>query len=83
MSDRIIRFENIRFREGDSSPAYWYNAGDFGNGVLENGDVNNAIFAAFGFRRPFPLSDAFAAVLFSDGVCGVVRYLIRHNAGPE
>lgn len=62
MSERSIRLQNIPFLEGDSSPAYWYNAGDFGNGILENGDVNNAVFAAFGFRVPYPGSDLFAAI---------------------
>jgi hypothetical protein len=62
MPERTIRFENIRYREGDTFPAYWYNAGDFGNGVLDNRDVNNAVFAGFDFYRPFPLTDAFAAM---------------------
>jgi hypothetical protein len=62
MASRAIRFQNISFLEGDTSPTHWYNAGEFGNGFLENGDVNNAVFAAFGFRQPYQGSDVFAAM---------------------
>lgn len=77
MPARTIRLQNISFLEGDSSPAYWYNAGDFGNGVLENGDVNNAVFAAFGFRRPYQGSDVFAAMDVYR--VGVLENVIEYN----
>lgn len=90
MPDRTIQFQNIQFREGDTSPAYWYNAGDFGNGALESGDVNSAIFAAFGFLRPYPLSDAFAAMdVYRIGILeNVVEYndaatILRRSLGFE
>jgi hypothetical protein len=62
MDDVTILFDNIQFREGDTAPAYWYNAGDFGDGLLQSEDANAAIFASFGFLRPFPLTDAFSAM---------------------
>ncbi len=62
MPERIITLRNHSFLMGDTSPGFWYNAADFGNDVLENGDVNNAIFAGFGFRRPYDFSDAFYAI---------------------
>ncbi len=62
MDDITIRFENIKFREGDTAPTYWYNAGDFGDDLLDDADKNNAIFASFGFLRPFSLTDSFAAM---------------------
>lgn len=77
MPERTIRLENISFLEGDTSPAYWYNAGDFGNGVLENGDVNNAVFAAFGFRRPYQGSDVFASMDVYR--VGVLENVIEYN----
>lgn len=62
MPDRTITLRNHSFLMGDTSPGFWYNAADFGNDVLENGDVNNAIFAGFGFRRPYDFTDAFYAI---------------------
>jgi hypothetical protein len=85
-----LRLQNIPFLEGDTSPAFWYNAGDFGNGVLENGDVNNAVFAAFGFRRPYAGSDIFAAMdVYRVGVLeNVIEYndaatILRRSLGFE
>lgn len=77
MPERTIHLKNLRFLEGDTSPGYWYNAGDFGNGTLENGDVNNSVFAAFGFRRPFPRSDVFAAMDVYR--VGVLENVIEYN----
>ncbi len=44
---------------GDSTPSYGYNAQQFGQGALDNSNVNNAIYASVGIRVPPVDSDAY------------------------
>ncbi|MGD1083199.1 MAG: chitobiase/beta-hexosaminidase C-terminal domain-containing protein, partial [Verrucomicrobiota bacterium] len=62
MSDQTLTVSNLEYFAGDSAPSTGYDAGEFGNGVLDNSDVNNALMASVGIRVPFPFSDAYNAM---------------------
>lgn len=59
---RTLTVSNIHYLAGDACVGAWYNAGDFGDGNLDNGDVNAALDAALGIHQPYPFTDAFKAM---------------------
>jgi hypothetical protein len=59
---QILTITDPDYMVGDSAPSSGYNAGQFGNGALDNSDVNNAIYASVGIRVPPSDSDAYNAM---------------------
>jgi len=50
---QTLTVSNLQYFVGDSSPGTGYSAGQFGDGVLKNNDVNNALLASVGILAPF------------------------------
>jgi hypothetical protein len=62
MTNQILTVADLPYLAGDSAPAYGYDAEEFGDGILDNRDVNNAIYASMGMHVPPVNSDAYNAM---------------------
>lgn len=66
MPARVISVDRVSYEVGDTAAGYWYNSDEpglgFGDGVLDNADVNNVFNAALGFHLPPLSSDMFDAM---------------------
>ncbi len=92
MPDRILEVQAAHYLVGDSASAIWYNSAQldatgalrqgFGDGILDNSDVNNVFSVALGMRVPYPHTDLFDAMdafpedtITSAGGDGLIRFL--------
>jgi hypothetical protein len=62
MANQTVTVADLPYLAGDSAPAYGYSAEEFGDGVLDDSDVNNAIYASGGIRVPPVNSDIYNAM---------------------
>jgi hypothetical protein len=62
MPDQILTVADLPYLAGDSAPAYGYDSEEFGDGILDNRDVNNAIYVALGLRNVPVESDLYNAM---------------------
>lgn len=64
------------FLVGDVASSRGYNRGEFGNGILDNSDVNPVLAAALGFQVPFDFTAVFSAMdAHPPAGDGQIRYL--------
>jgi len=80
LPDRALTVTNIHYMAGDIAVAAWYNAGDFGDGNLDNADANVVLKASLGVNTPPAFSDVYNAMDVypeTDGVIGdgMITYL--------
>jgi hypothetical protein len=61
-TNQTLTIASVPYLIGDTSPSTGYDAGEFGDGSLENSDVNNAFYASVGIRVPPTYSDVFDAM---------------------
>lgn len=62
LPDRTLTIARVPYMAGDCATGDWYNAGDFGDGVLDNADVNAVFLASVGIHTPEPGTDAYYAM---------------------
>jgi hypothetical protein len=62
MASQVLTVADLPYLAGDSAPAYGYSSEEFGDGVLDNRDVNNAIYASLLVRVPPIQSDIYNAM---------------------
>ena len=72
-SIKVVTLGQRKYIAGDAYPFRWFNAGDFGNNVLENADVEQVFQSAiYNLNPPLPNSD-FADSMDSCGAFGVTN----------
>jgi sugar lactone lactonase YvrE len=65
---KYVTVGSAQYLVGDVAPFRWFNAGDFGDGTLQNNDVLETFQSAiYGLNTPPPGSDYFDAMDSSDG----------------
>jgi len=62
MTAQTLSVSNVAYLAGDTAPGFGYDAGEFGDGVLNNSDYNNVLYASMLVRTPPLDSDAFNAM---------------------
>jgi hypothetical protein len=76
-SVKTVTVGSFQYLVGDAAPFRWFNAGDFGDGVLLNDDVTEVFQSAvYGLNPPPPGSDFFNAM---DSCNGNVNNLYNAN----
>ncbi len=80
--DTTLADMDVSYVVGDTAQSSWYNSGEFGNGNLNNNDVNNAFTASLGLYIPYEGSVLFDSMdawpfdtLGTVGGDGIIQYL--------
>ena len=81
-SSQVVTVTNIAYLVGDAAPFHWLNAGDFGDGTLDNSDVMQAFQSAvLGTDTPPTNSDLYLA-MDSSGRMGIYDPVNNYYTDP-
>jgi hypothetical protein len=69
--NQILTVADLPYLAGDCYPPNGYNAEEFGDGALDNNDVDSIIYASMGIHVPPLYSDAFNAMDVSPQTAGI------------
>ena len=81
-NSQAVTVTNVAYLVGDAAPFHWLNAGDFGNGLLDNSDVMQAFQSAVLLTDMPPTNSDLYLAMDSSGRMGVFDSLNNYYTDP-
>ena len=76
-NSQVVTVTNVAYTVGDAAPFHWFNAGDFGDGMLDNSDVQQVFQTAImGTDTPPTNSDLYLAMDSSGILASMIQSII-------
>jgi hypothetical protein len=81
-NSQAVTVTNIAYLVGDAAPFHWLNAGDFGDGMLDNSDVQQVFQSAVELVDMPPMNSDLFLAMDSSGRMGVFDGLNNYYTDP-